>query len=64
MQHIFLLHIHNDKGQEEILIVEPRTGKVLGTVYDQVKEVMAVSIQLTSEHIQEHQTGCRTRIPK
>ena len=25
-----LLHIHNDKGQEEILIVEPRTGKVLG----------------------------------
>ena len=25
-----LLHIHNDKGQEEILIVEPGTGKVLG----------------------------------
>ena len=25
-----LLHIHNDKGQEGILIVEPRTGKVLG----------------------------------
>ena len=25
-----LLHIHNDKAQEEILIVEPRTGKVLG----------------------------------
>ena len=24
------LHIHNDKGQEGILIVEPRTGKVLG----------------------------------
>ena len=25
-----LLHIHSDKGQEEILIVEPGTGKVLG----------------------------------
>ena len=25
-----LLHIHNDMGQEEILIVEPRTGKVIG----------------------------------
>ena len=24
------LHIHNDKGQEGILIVEPGTGKVLG----------------------------------
>ena len=25
-----LLHIHNDKGREGILIVEPRTGKILG----------------------------------
>ena len=25
-----LLHIQSDKGQEEILIVEPGTGKVLG----------------------------------
>ena len=25
-----LLHTHNDQGREGILIVEPRTGKVLG----------------------------------